>query len=52
MQKRQIPPYGLRLPYDLKEQIKQAATQEGRSMNSQIVQHLRAIYQTDDQPEN
>lgn len=42
---RQIPPFGLRMPDDLKDQIKQAAAQEGRSMNAQIVQHLRAIYQ-------
>lgn len=44
MQNRQLPPFGLRMPDDLKEKVKQAAAQEGRSMNSQIVQHLRAIY--------
>lgn len=46
-----IKPYGLRMPDDLKEQVKDAAAREGRSMNAQIVQHLRAIYQPDDQKE-
>ncbi|MDR5650988.1 Arc family DNA-binding protein [Ruixingdingia sedimenti] len=48
---RQIPPFGLRMPDDLKDQIKQAAAQEGRSMNAQIVQHLRAIYQPTERQE-
>lgn len=42
--KRQAP-YGLRIPDDLKAQVKDAAAREGRSMNAQIVQHLRSIYQ-------
>jgi hypothetical protein len=40
-----IKPYGLRMPDDLKDQVKDAAAREGRSMNAQIVQHLREIYQ-------
>lgn len=47
MQTRQINPYGLRMPDDLKEQVKDAAAREGRSMNAQIVQHLRSIYSPD-----
>lgn len=42
---RQLKPYGLRMPDELKREIKAAAAREGRSMNAQIVQHLRAIYQ-------
>ncbi len=45
----QQPPFGLRMPPDLKSQVKDAATREGRSMNAQIVQHLRTIYQPADQ---
>lgn len=41
------PPFGLRMPPPLKEQVKEAAQREGRSMNAQIVQHLREIYQPD-----
>jgi plasmid stability protein len=33
------------MPDDLKDQVKDAAAREGRSMNAQIVQHLREIYQ-------
>ncbi len=35
----------LRLPDGMRDRIKRAAAQEGRSMNAQIVQHLKAIYQ-------
>ncbi|OWJ72511.1 hypothetical protein CDV50_04885 [Haematobacter massiliensis] len=35
----------VRLPDGMRDAIKEAAAQEGRSMNAQIVQHLRAIYQ-------
>ena len=35
----------LRLPDGMREQIKDTAAREGRSMNAQIVQHLRTIYQ-------
>ena len=41
----------IRLPEGMREQIKQAAAQEGRSMNAQIVQHLRAIYQPTERQE-
>lgn len=41
----------LRLPDGMRDAIKQAAAQEGRSMNAQIVQHLRAIYQPTDRQE-
>gem|GEM_PF-3068987 len=47
LQKRK--PMQLRMPDDLKAQVKDAAAREGRSMNAQIVQHLRAIYQTEHQ---
>lgn len=43
------PPYGLRMPDDLKAQVKAAAAREGRSMNAQIVQHLREVYQARNQ---
>jgi hypothetical protein len=36
----------LRVPGDLKDQVKDAAAREGRSMNAQIVHHLREIYTT------
>lgn len=42
---REIPPFGLRMPPDLKDKVKDAAAREGRSMNAQIVQHLREVYQ-------
>lgn len=35
----------LRLPDGMREQVKDAAAREGRSMNAQIVHHLREIYQ-------
>lgn len=41
------PNFALRMPAPLKEQVKQAAQREGRSMNAQIVQNLRTIYQND-----
>lgn len=42
-------PMQLRVPDDLKGLVKDAATREGRSMNAQIVQHLREIYQPNQQ---
>lgn len=44
MQKRKA--MQVRIPDDLKTQVKDAAAREGRSMNAQIVQHLREIYQS------
>lgn len=48
---KQITPYGLRMPDDLKGLVKDAAAREGRSMNAQIVRHLRMIYQSEEQGE-
>lgn len=45
MKAKDIAQVALRVPGNLKEQVKDAAAREGRSMNAQIVQHLRAIYQ-------
>lgn len=45
------PNFPLRLPEGMREQIRQAAKAEGRSMNAQIVQHLRAIYQPTERQE-
>ncbi|HBT01648.1 MAG TPA: hypothetical protein DEB47_17730 [Citreicella sp.] len=39
MQTKQTPPYGLRMPDDLKRWVKDQAKQQGRSMNNLIV-HL------------
>jgi len=39
----------LRVPDDLKREVKAAAAREGRTMNAQIVQHLREIYGIEDQ---
>lgn len=41
----------IRLPDGMRDRIKAAAEREGRSMNSQIVQHLRAIYRPTDKQE-
>lgn len=43
--------FPLRISDDLKEQVKDAAAREGRSMNAQIVQHLREIYQASESQE-
>lgn len=48
MKTREITPFGVRIPPDLKAQVKDAAAREGRSMNAQIVQHLRSIYQPEE----
>ena len=42
--------YILRMPDGMRDAIKRAAAEEGRSMNSQIIQHLRAIYPPDEVP--
>lgn len=41
-------PMQLRVPDDLKALVRDAAAREGRSMNAQIVQHLRSIYQPEE----
>lgn len=45
--KKRLAPLGVRIPPDLKRKIKIAAAQEDRTMNAQIVRHLREIYGTD-----
>lgn len=42
----QISPFGLRMPDDLKEWVKEKARTEGRSMNNTIVQVLREMKAT------
>lgn len=37
----QIAPFGLRMPNDLKAEVKAIADREGRSMNNHIVRVLR-----------
>lgn len=49
MPQEQLQPFGLRMPPELKAQVKVAAEREGRSMNAQIIQQLRAIYMPADE---
>lgn len=49
MQEKRTPPFGLRMPDELKRKVKEAAAREERSMNAQIVSHLRDIYQPEPQ---
>jgi hypothetical protein len=48
MKTKNIAQVALRVPDDLKALVKDAAAREGRSMNAQIVQHLRTIYQPEE----
>ncbi|MBC7131702.1 MAG: Arc family DNA-binding protein [Roseovarius sp.] len=48
MKTKNIAQVALRIPDELKHQVKDAAAREGRSMNAQIVQHLRTIYQPEE----
>ncbi len=41
---RDIAPFGLRMPADLKERVQEAARKNNRSMNSEIVQLLEREY--------
>jgi predicted HicB family RNase H-like nuclease len=41
MQNAQSPPYGLRMPPDLRTQVREMARNQDRSMNSLIVHLLR-----------
>lgn len=43
---RDIAPIGLRVPPDIKERIRAAAKQNGRSMNSEILARLAASFDT------
>ena len=49
MKPKDLAQVALRVPGDLKDQVKEAAAREGRSMNAQIVQHLRNVYQPADE---
>ncbi|HGE8458726.1 TPA: Arc family DNA-binding protein [Serratia marcescens] len=40
MKVRDITPLGVRIPLDIKEKLKEKAKEEGRSLNSEIVQRL------------
>lgn len=52
MPRRQGPPFGLRMPDDLKEWIKEKAKREGRSANNLIVHLLNSIRLKDETPAN
>jgi hypothetical protein len=41
---RDIAPFGLRIPADLKQQIRKSAKQNGRSMNSEMLARLSASF--------
>jgi Arc-like DNA binding domain. len=41
---RDIAPFGLRIPLDLKEQIRRSASDNGRSINSEILARLEASF--------
>ena len=47
MAKKQIPPFGLRMPKELHEWVKEKATQQGRSMNNFVV-HLLETQREDE----
>lgn len=49
--KEMVSNFPLRMPDDLKERVRREAKREGRSMNAQIVQNLRAIYRSEEQKE-
>ena len=42
MKTKQMPPFGLRLPDDLKDWVKEKAEEQGRSMNNFIVRQLES----------
>lgn len=39
-----VPPFGLRLPPDLKEKLGRSAESEGRSLNTEIIKRLVDSY--------
>lgn len=41
---KQLPPYGLRIPPDLKEGIQKAAKENNRSMHAEIIARLEASF--------
>jgi hypothetical protein len=46
---KRIPPFGLRLPPELKERVHEAAWRNNRSMNAEIIARLEASFEKDDQ---
>lgn len=44
---RNIAPFGLRMPDELKEKIQERAKANGRSMNSEIIQMLQDVLDSD-----
>ena len=47
MKVRDIAPYGVRLPAELKERLQESAKKNGRSLNSEIVTRLTESYLND-----
>ena len=47
MKVRDIAPYGVRLPAELKERLQESAKRNGRSLNSEIVTRLTESYLND-----
>jgi hypothetical protein len=45
MKIRDIVQFGLRIPPDLKEQIRASASDSGNSMNNEMIERLRASYE-------
>lgn len=46
-QSRSIPPTGIRFPEHLKEIIKRAAKEEGRSLNSEVIKRIERSLKED-----
>lgn len=46
-QVRNIPPTGIRFPESLKEIIKKAAKEEGRSLNSEVIKRIERSLKED-----
>jgi hypothetical protein len=46
---KQIPPFGLRLPSDLKLRVQEAAAANNRSMNAEIVARINASFKMEDE---
>lgn len=45
---RNINPFGLRMPPDLRERLEQSAAANGRSLNAEIVHRLRLTFEPED----
>jgi predicted HicB family RNase H-like nuclease len=48
MQKQQRPPFGLRMPKDLHQWVKDMAEEQGRSMNNFVVHVLQSQRQSEE----